>query len=168
MLAVRHLSSKSVLFLRRHFSILQLIWIFNGSFQFCAMPQRNFDPELPKTSKLCELLSIKSTYCQLFFLWCFLGLHSGHHIVDAVIVWQLDAANGHTIVNASLIDGCRQRILRQGQLCGHDQGCSSFIVSLASISEQLPDILGTTRSSLYSQQDKHESKYSAVQFSIEE
>ena len=132
------------------------------------MPQRNFDPELPKTSKLCELLSIKSTYCQLFFLWCFLGLHSGHHIVDAVIVWQLDAANGHTIVNASLIDGCRQRILRQGQLCGHDQGCSSFIVSLASISEQLPDILGTTRSSLYSQQDKHESKYSAVQFSIEE
>ena len=49
-----------------------------------------------------------STYVELFGIRGFLGFHSVKCLVNAEVVWHLNAADGHSIVNACLIDGSSQ------------------------------------------------------------
>ena len=57
------------------------------------------------------------TYIEFHFLRSLLVAHGVHGLVHAVVVRVVDAADGHTVVDARLVNGRRQRVLRQLELC---------------------------------------------------
>lgn len=81
-----------------------------------------------------------------FFLGDLLGLHGVHGSINAVIVGRLNAADRNSIVDAGVVNGRRQGVLRQLQVGCHHERLRRFIVSLAGVAEQLPHFLATARS----------------------
>ena len=78
-------------------------------------------------------------------------------MVNLIVVRRLDAADGNTVVYSGLVNGGRERLLRELQLRGRNECHSIFLVRLAGVLEQLPDLLGPTRASFYIQTHNNQS-----------
>lgn len=85
---------------------------------------------------------------ELFLLGGLLVAHGVHGVVHGVVVGVVDAADRHSVVDARLVDRRRQRVLRQLQLRGLNQGESRLGVLRAGVLEELPNLLGAARSRL--------------------
>ena len=101
--------------------------------------------------------SLRETYGYFLSLGGLLGFHSVHRVVHLIVVRKLDAADGNTVVYSSLVNGGRERLLRELELRGRNKRHGIFLVRFAGVLEQLPDLLGPTRASFYTQTHHNQS-----------
>jgi hypothetical protein len=73
-------------------------------------------------------------------------------IILLIVHWVIDASDGHPIVNSRGVDTSGQRVLRHRQICSCDQSLRGIVILLASVTEELPNLLrarGTSLPKLY-------------------
>ena len=85
------------------------------------------------------------TYGYFLIRRSLLGLHGFHRVVNLIVVRRLDATDRNSIVNSSLVNSCRKRVLGELKLRSLYQSKCISMVGFAGVLEQLPDLLGSTR-----------------------
>jgi len=89
-------------------------------------------------------LKDRGTYSDLLFSGRLLGFHGIHCMVDLIVVRRLDAADWHSVIYASLVDGGCEGLLGKLEVSSRDEGHCIIVTGLASILQQLPHLLWST------------------------
>ena len=77
----------------------------------------------------------------MFLHRSFLVSQCVHYTVNGVVVRVLNAADRNSVIDTCLVDGSGKGVLGQLELCCLNQSGGGFVISLAGVSEQLPDLL---------------------------
>lgn len=80
--------------------------------------------------------------------WSLLLLHLLQQVILLVRIRVVDASDRDSVVDACLVDGRGQGVLRELEARGGDESDSSVFILLTGSFEQLPNLLGPTCSSL--------------------